>query len=112
MTITQAFRDRWLLPANYVNTPSVAECGKSRKQSEGYLDTAKALDQKPIVIAGYRLADYLKAAFRSNESEFGQFIQAIERLDVFNNSHLAQYTCVNISSSRERVCRSRTAKSG
>jgi S1/P1 Nuclease len=30
---------------------------------EGYLDTAKAIAQKRMVVAGYRLADYLKAAF-------------------------------------------------
>ena len=51
-----------LAPQVYENLQSGTKTN-GKVLPEGYLDTAKTIAQKRIVIAGYRLADYLKAEF-------------------------------------------------
>jgi S1/P1 Nuclease len=51
-----------LAPQVYENLQSGTKTN-GKVLPEGYLDTAKTISQKRTVIAGYRLADYLKAAF-------------------------------------------------
>jgi hypothetical protein len=61
--------ENWGKKESYQLAPQVYENLQSGSKTngkvlpEGYLDPAKTIAQKRMVLAGYRLADYLKAAF-------------------------------------------------
>jgi hypothetical protein len=51
-----------LAPQVYENLQSGTKID-GKELPDGYADTAKTIAQRRLVLAGYRLADYLKAAF-------------------------------------------------
>ncbi|AFY93103.1 S1/P1 nuclease [Chamaesiphon minutus] len=66
--ITETSFDKWgkesykLAPSVYENVQSGTKTN-GKALPDGYADTAKTIAQRRLVLAGYRLADYLKSAF-------------------------------------------------
>jgi S1/P1 Nuclease len=67
--LTEISFEKWGKVESYKLAPQVYENLQSGTKTngkvlpDGYADTAKAIAERRVVLAGYRLADYLKAAF-------------------------------------------------